>query len=155
MSSSGTGSRAGFEGRGASRRIALATLVVPSYDEAIAFYVSTLGFALREDTPLGDGKRWVVVAPSPLSAGLLLARADGERQRASIGHQTGGRVAFFLETDDFDGDHARMRAGGVAFEGEPRVEPYGTVAVWRDPFGNRWDLIEPTRAPDAPKGRDP
>ena len=134
-----------------TRGIVLATLVVPDYDEALAFYVDALGFALLEDTPHAEGKRWVVVAPSPASSGLLLARADGERQRASIGNQTGGRVAFFLQTDDFARDHARMREAGVRFEEEPRAEAYGTVAVWRDPFGNRWDLIEP----GMPKGRDP
>lgn len=138
-----------------SRRIALATLVVPDYDEGIAFYVGALGFALVEDMPLGGGKRWVVVAPSPTSSGLLLARADGERQRASIGSQTGGRVAFFLETDDLARDHRRMVAAGVVFEEAPRAEPYGTVAVWRDPFGNRWDLIEPAPSPNMPKGRSP
>ena len=127
------------------RAIALATLVVPDYDEAIRFYVGAVGFALVEDTDLGAGKRWVVVSPSddPAAAGLLLARADGERQRASIGDQTGGRVGFFLRTDDLERDHAAMRAAGVAFEEKPREEPYGRVAVWRDPWGNRWDLIEP------------
>ena len=140
-----------IEGRGVTRRIALSALVVPDYDAAIRFYVGLLGFALVEDTDLGNGKRWVVVAPFPGASGLLLARAAGERQRASVGNQTGGRVAFILETDDFARDHASMRAAGVAFEEEPRSEPYGTVAVWRDPFGNRWDLIEPK----TPMGRDP
>ena len=141
------------------RRIALTALVVPSYDEAVRFYVDRVGFALVEDTDLGNGKRWVVVSPAPddpAACGLLLARADGERQRASIGDQAGGRVGLFLHTDDFARDHARMRAAGVAFEEGPRVEPYGTVAVWRDPWGNRWDLIEPAGAvPRARKGRDP
>ena len=142
-----------------SRRIALATLLVPDYDAAIRFYVGAVSFTLLADEALGGGKRWVVVAPSLApsagSAGLLLARADGERQRASIGSQTGGRVAFFLETDDFARDFARMRDAGVTFEEEPRAEPYGTVAVWRDPFGNRWDLIEPTAARETRKGRGP
>ena len=136
------------------RSIALATLVVPDYDAAIAFYVGALGFALRADEPLERGpdpKRWVVVAPpgeavggrpDERGTGLLLARADGERQRARIGDQTGGRVALFLATDDFARDHARMMQAGVRFEEAPRREPYGTVAVWRDPFGNRWDLVE-------------
>ena len=133
------------------RTIALTTLVVPDYDTAIAFYTQAAGFVPVEDTPLGGGKRWVVVVPSdePAACGLLLARADGERQRAAIGNQTGGRVGLFLHTDDFDRDHARMLAAGVTFEEEPRTEPYGRVVVWRDPWGNRWDLIEPTNAEGA------
>lgn len=129
-----------------SRSIALVTLVVPDYDRAIAFYVDVLGFELVEDTPLAKGKRWVRVSPHPDSqqgTTLLLARADGPDQAAAIGRQAGGRVAFFLETDDFDRDYDAMRATGVRFEEEPRIEPYGKVAVWNDPFGNRWDLIEP------------
>ena len=141
-----------------TRTIALVALVVPDYDEAIGFYVGA-GFALVEDTDLGDGKRWAVVSPAPddpAAAGLLLARADGERQRASVGEQFGGRVGLFLHTDDFARDHAAMRARGVAFEGPPRREPYGTVAVWRDPWGNRWDLIEPAgNAAETTEGRDP
>ena len=124
--------------------LGLVTLVVPEYDAAIAFYVGVAGFALIEDTPLDDGKRWVVVAP-PAGAGaaLLLARAEGEAQRSRIGDQTGGRVGFFLTTADIADDYARMRTAGVAFAEEPRAEPYSTVAVFVDPFGNRWDLIEP------------
>lgn len=138
-----------------TRHIGLIALVVPDYDEALAFYVDAVGFTLVEDTDLGGGKRWVVVSPStdPASCGLLFARADGERQRASIGQHSGGRVGLFLYTDDFDADHARMSAAGVAFDEAPRTEPYGTVAVWRDPWGNRWDLIEP--APRTRGGRDP
>ena len=119
------------------------TLVVPDYDEAIAFYTETLNFALLQDITLGEGKRWVRVAP-PGSGGasLLLAQADGPDQKAAIGNQTGGRVGFFLETDNFQRDHAAMRENGVHFEEDPRHEPYGTVAVWCDPFGNRWDLIQ-------------
>jgi catechol 2,3-dioxygenase-like lactoylglutathione lyase family enzyme len=120
--------------------------VVPDYDAAIAFYVGTLGFAFVEDTDLGGGKRWVVVAPGAggtPGARLLLARAHGERQRAAIGNQAGGRVSFFLHTQAFDETHARFTAAGVTFEEEPRHEPYGTVAVFSDPFGNRWDLIQP------------
>lgn len=119
------------------------TLVVPDYDAAIAFYTKTLRFTLLEDTDLGGGKRWVRVSP-PGNAGscLLLAKAVGLEQHASIGNQTGGRVGFFLETDNFARDHAVMRANGVLFEEEPRHEPYGIVAVWCDPFGNRWDLIQ-------------
>ena len=124
--------------------VGLVTVVVRDYDEAIGFYVDAAGFTLREDTRLDDGKRWVVVTPpgSP-ETGLLLARADSPRQAARIGDQTGGRVGFFLNPDDFERDHARMVAGGVVFEEEPRREPYGTVAVFRDLYGNRWDLIGP------------
>ncbi len=119
------------------------TLVVPDYDAAIAFYTGVLNFALTQDIDLGDDKRWVCVTP-PGSAGasLLLAKAVDADQAASIGNQTGGRVGFFLETDDFYRDHAAMLEAGVGFEEVPRHEPYGIVAVWRDPFGNRWDLIE-------------
>ena len=119
------------------------TLVVPDYDSAIAFYVNTLGFTLDQDLPLGGSKRWVRVSPPGSTGGsLILAPADGPDQIAAIGNQTGGRVGFFLVTDDFARDHAAMLAGGVQFEEAPRHEPYGTVAVWADPFGNRWDLIE-------------
>lgn len=119
------------------------TLVVPDYDSAIAFYVNTLGFTLDQDLPLGGSKRWVRVSPPGSTGGsLILAQADGPDQIAAIGNQTGGRVGFFLVTDDFARDHAAMLAGGVQFEEAPRHEPYGTVAVWADPFGNRWDLIE-------------
>ncbi len=126
-----------------ARRIALFTLVVDDYDAAIAFYVDTLDFELREDTPRGEGKRWVVVAPPGAETGILLARADGDAQRARIGDQTGGRVGFFLQTDDFRRDHAAMTAAGVRFLETPRVEAYGTVAVFADPYGNKWDLLEP------------
>ena len=119
------------------------TLVVPDYDDAIAFYTQTLSFELTQDIDLGGGKRWVRVSPKGSSgASLLIAKADGEEQQSTIGNQTGGRVGFFLETDDFQRDHAAMIANGVQFEEQPRHEPYGTVAVWRDPFGNRWDLIQ-------------
>lgn len=126
-----------------ARRIALFTLVVDDYDAAIAFYVDALGFELREDTPRGEGKRWVVVAPPGAETGILLARADGDAQRARIGDQTGGRVGFFLQTDDFRRDHTAMTAAGVRFLETPRVEAYGTVAVFADPYGNKWDLLEP------------
>ncbi|WP_170358853.1 VOC family protein [Ruegeria arenilitoris] len=119
------------------------TLVVPDYDDAIAFYTKTLRFRLTQDIDLGEGKRWVLVTPPGSDgAALLLAKADGDSQRAAIGNQTGGRVGFFLRTDDFARDHADMQANGVRFEEEPRYEPYGIVAVWQDPFGNRWDLIQ-------------
>ncbi|AXT25776.1 VOC family protein [Ruegeria sp. AD91A] len=119
------------------------TLVVPDYDDAIAFYTERLGFQLLKDIDLGDGKRWVLITP-PGSDGsaLLLAKADGPEQRAAIGNQTGGRVGFFLQTEDFQRDYTQMRANGVQFEEAPRIEPYGSVVVWRDPFGNRWDLIQ-------------
>ncbi|WP_326810448.1 VOC family protein [Streptomyces scopuliridis] len=135
--------------------IALATLVVDDYDKALAFYTRALGFELIEDTERGDGSRWVVVRPravcgdpdgsggSANSVGLLLARAKDDAERASIGVQTGGRVGFFLHTEDFARDHARMRAAGVRFLEEPRHEPYGSVAVFEDLYGNRWDLIQP------------
>ncbi|SHE57644.1 Catechol 2,3-dioxygenase [Ruegeria intermedia] len=118
------------------------TLVVPDYDDAIAFYTRTLRFRLTQDVDLGGGKRWVLVTPPGGGAGLVLAKADGADQQAAIGNQTGGRVGFFLSTDDFARDHADMRAKGVLFEEAPRHEPYGIVAVWQDPFGNRWDLIQ-------------
>mgnify|MGYP001792030656 FL=1 len=123
--------------------IANITLVVSDYDEAIAFYVDALGFELLEDTQLSDMKRWVRVAPPGAETALLLAKADGPEQAAAIGNQTGGRVGFFLHTDDFARDHAAMLSKGVKFREEPRHESYGTVAVFEDPFGNLWDLIEP------------
>jgi catechol 2,3-dioxygenase-like lactoylglutathione lyase family enzyme len=122
-------------------RLRTVTFVVPDYDAGIAFFVDKLGFDLVEDTPLGDRKRWVVVAPKGGEARLLLAAADGDAQRAAIGNQAGGRVAFFLETDDFGRDHAAFAARGVTFMEAPRREDYGTVAVFRDDFGNLWDLI--------------
>jgi catechol 2,3-dioxygenase-like lactoylglutathione lyase family enzyme len=127
------------------RHIALVTLVVDDYDEAIRFFTGPLGFRLAEDAPRPGGGRWVVVAPGPNQhgTGLLLARAEGGDQSARVGDQTGGRVGFFLHTDDFAGDHARMRAHGVTFLEEPRHEPYGTVAVFQDLYGNRWDLLQP------------
>ena len=120
--------------------IAAVALVVPDYDAAIAFYAGMMGFRLTADVDQG-AKRWVTVQPPGGGAQLVLARAEGPAQRAAIGAQAGGRVFLFLETDDFDRDHAAMLAAGVTFEEAPRHEPYGTVAVWRDPFGNRWDLI--------------
>lgn len=125
-----------------NRRIAEVTLVVPDYDEAIAFYVGVVGFDLLEDTERSETKRWVRVAPKGAETALLIARADGDAQRARVGDQTGGRVGFFLETDDFERDHAAMSDAGVEFLEAPRREAYGTVAVWQDPFGNKWDLIQ-------------
>ena len=124
--------------------VAAVSLVVPDYDEALAFYVGTLGFALKEDTRLTETKRWVTVAPPGGGCALLLARAATSEQEAVIGRQAGGRVFLFLQTDDFDGDHARMTAAGVRFREAPRDEAYGRVAVWEDPFGTAWDLIEPS-----------
>jgi len=133
-------------------RIGLATLLVADYDEAIPFYTGPLGFTLTEDTPLGGGKRWVVVTPGGGgSSGLLLARAAGEDQAARVGDQTGGRVGFFLYTEDFDADRRRMLDAGVHFEEEPRHEPYGTVAVFRDLYGNRWDLLQPAGPGPSPR----
>lgn len=118
------------------------TLLVRDYDEAIAWYVDRAGFVLVEDTDLGAGKRWVTVAPSTDGPRLLLARASGPEQEARVGDQTGGRVMLFLHTDAFDADHARMMAAGVRFLEEPRREPYGSVAVFEDLYGNKWDLLE-------------
>ncbi len=123
-------------------RLALVTLVVRDYDEALAYYVGKLGFRLVEDAHVGAGKRWVVVSPGGAGSGLLLARAVTAEQKEAVGGQTGGRVFLFLETTDFEGSHARLRAAGVRFTEEPRHEPYGTVAVFEDLYGNRWDLIE-------------
>ena len=116
--------------------------LVPDYDQAIAFFVNGLGWTLTADIDQGR-KRWVTVQPPGGGAQLVLARDDTTAQTAAIGNQAGGRVWLFLHTDDFARDHARMVAAGAQFEEQPRHEPYGTVAVWRDPWGNRWDLIEP------------
>ena len=129
-----------------SQSVATVSLLVADYDEAITFYRDLLGFTLVADTDLGGGKRWVLVAPAGSSgAHLLLARAEGEAQRAAIGNQGGGRVMFFLNTTDFDRDHAAMLARGVKFLEAPRHEGYGSVAVFQDLYGNKWDLIEPRR----------
>lgn len=122
-------------------RIALISLLVPDYDDALTFFLG-IGFDCREDTDLGDGKRWVRIAPPGGNTDILLARAMGPTQKAAIGEQGGGRVWLFLETTDFDADYARMEGAGVVFETAPRIEAYGRVVVWRDPWGNRWDLIE-------------
>lgn len=126
-------------------RIGLIALVVSDYDAAIAFYVDKLGFELIEDTyvPAQD-KRWVVIAPpGAREAQLLLARAANEQQAARVGDQTGGRVFLFLYTDDFWRDFQRFQAKGVRFIRPPKQEPYGTVAVFEDLYGNRWDLLQP------------
>jgi catechol 2,3-dioxygenase-like lactoylglutathione lyase family enzyme len=125
----------------------LVALIVDEYDPAIDFFVRILGFDLVEDAPArtndGRPKRWVVVRPPGATTGILLARADGERQRRAIGEQFAGRVGFFLRVDDFAAAHARMTAAGVTFVGAPRVESYGQVAVFLDIAGNRWDLLGP------------
>jgi catechol 2,3-dioxygenase-like lactoylglutathione lyase family enzyme len=122
-------------------------IVVDDYDEAIAFFTGALGFELVEDSPslTNDGrpKRWVVVRPPGAQTGILLARADGPEQAAVVGAQAAGRVAFFLEVDDFDAAHQRMTAAGVEFVTAARTEPYGRVAVFLDIAGNRWDLLGP------------
>jgi catechol 2,3-dioxygenase-like lactoylglutathione lyase family enzyme len=124
--------------------LALVTLLVRDYDEAARWYTDVLGFDLLEDTPLPDGRRWVRVAPQGnAGAAFLLARADTPSQEAAVGRQTGGRVGFFLVTDDFARDHAAMSARGVIFAEAPRHETYGAVAVFLDLYGNRFDLIEP------------
>ena len=123
--------------------LALITLLVHDYDEAIAFFTQALRFALVEDTPLGDGKRWVMVAPAQGGgASLLLAQAADAEQEAAVGRQAGGRVFLFLHTADFAADHAHMVAHGVQFLEQPRHEPYGTVAVFADLCGNKWDLLQ-------------
>ncbi|MFW2587675.1 VOC family protein [Sagittula sp. SSi028] len=122
-------------------KLAYFAFLVPEYDEGIAFFSKALGFELLEDTDMGGGKRWVRVA-SPSGESVLLARATGA-QRDAIGQQGGGRVWLFLHSDDFAADHARLTEHGATFEESPRHEPYGTVAVFRDPWGNRWDLIQP------------
>jgi catechol 2,3-dioxygenase-like lactoylglutathione lyase family enzyme len=128
------------------QHLAAVALVVPDYDEALAFYVGKLGFELIEHTKLSDTKRWVLVAPpGSKETRLLLAKADGAEQKTRIGNQTGGRVFLFLHTDDFARDQAALRERGVRFLEQPRQEPYGTVAVFVDPYGNKWDLIQPAR----------
>jgi catechol 2,3-dioxygenase-like lactoylglutathione lyase family enzyme len=129
-----------------ARRVATVALLVADYDAAIAWYRDRIGLDLIEDTALSAGKRWVVMGNRLGGVRLLLARAEGAEQAARVGDQTGGRVFLFLETDDFDRDHAAMRARGVRFLEEPRREAYGTVAVFEDMHGNRWDLIEPRAA---------
>lgn len=123
--------------------IGLFALVVRDYDEAIAFYTQKVGFDLIENTDMGGGKRWVIVAPKGAKeTRVLLAQASNDDQSNAIGNQTGGRVGFFLNTDDFARDHARMVEAGVTFLEEPRYEAYGTVAVFEDLYGNKWDLLE-------------
>jgi catechol 2,3-dioxygenase-like lactoylglutathione lyase family enzyme len=125
-------------------RLGALTIIVPDYDAGIAFYHHQLGFTLTEDIDQGH-KRWVTVQPPGGGVKIVLARAEDDAQLACIGAQGGGRVWLFLQSDDFDRDHTAMLKAGVLFEETPRDEIYGRVAVWRDPFGNRWDLIGPAR----------
>ena len=125
-----------------SPHIGAFALVVDDYDRAIAYYTGKLGFELREDSPLEDGKRWVLVAPPGAQTAILLAKAADDAQREIIGRQTGGRVGYFLHTDDFARDHALFLERGVHFCEAPRHEAYGSVAVFEDVYGNRWDLLE-------------
>lgn len=128
-------------------RLDLITVVVDDYDRAIEFFTDALGFDLVEDSPAltidGRPKRWVVVRPPGAETGILLARADGQRQSAVVGNQVAGRVGFFLRVDDLDAAYERMTAVGVQFVSSPRSEPYGRVAVFLDIAGNRWDLLGP------------
>ena len=126
-----------------TQKLAAITYLVRDYDEAIEWFLASLGFTLEEDALLADGKRWVRVAASQGGLSLLLAKATTEEQLSAVGRAAGGRVAFFLATDDFEASHARMRAAGVFFREQPRHEPYGTVAVFEDLYGNGWDLIQP------------
>lgn len=131
--------------------LSLVTLVVEDYDPAIDFFVELLGFELVEDAPAttedGQPKRWVVVRPPGRETGLLLAKADGDEQRAAIGQQVAGRVGFFLRVADFDATYQRLVDGGVEIVRPPKDEPYGTVAVFVDIAGNRWDLLGPLPKP--------
>lgn len=128
--------------------VELITLLVEDYDAALHFYVDRLGFELVEDSPTDPGraasKRWIVVRPAHAVTGFLLARADDDRQAAATGNQTGGRVGFFLRVDDFDETFQRLSEAGVTFVSPVRHEPYGSVAVFEDVSGNRWDLLGPT-----------
>jgi catechol 2,3-dioxygenase-like lactoylglutathione lyase family enzyme len=125
-----------------SQEIGSVSLLVRDYDEAITFYKGKLGFSVVEDTPMGEGRRWVVLAPKgSTGTRLLLAKAKNEPENAAVGCQAGGRVFLFLTTDDFARDHARMKGLGVRFNEEPRHEAYGTVAVFEDLYGNKWDLL--------------
>lgn len=123
--------------------IATITLLVDDYDQAIAYYCQVLGFALLEDTAIGEDKRWVRVAPhADNQTAIVLAKASNDEQRAAIGNQAGGRVLLLLQTDDFERDYQRMLKAGVNFTEAPRYESYGSVVVFKDRYGNLWDLIE-------------
>ena len=131
------------------QRLGLVSLVVRDYDEALEFFVGRLGFTLVEDTDVPDqAKRWVVVSPPGASESrLLLARASSPEQESRIGTQTGGRVFLFLYTDDFWRDYEEYKARGIEFIRPPKREPYGTVAVFKDLYGNMWDLLQPDSKP--------
>jgi uncharacterized glyoxalase superfamily protein PhnB len=122
--------------------LGMIAIIVDDYDNAISHFVNDLGFSLIEDSVLSPEKRWVVVAPSEDGAKILLAKASNEAQRAVIGNSTGGRVGFFLYTTDFNQTFQKFKSNGIEFIEEPRQEPYGQVVVFRDKFGNKWDLIE-------------
>ncbi|SNY99743.1 VOC family protein [Flagellimonas pacifica] len=126
----------------AKKHLAHVTLVVKDYDEAILFYTQKLGFLLIDDIDLGNGKRWVLVAPKNSQASILLGKADGEKQKAAIGNQTGGRVFLFLHTNDFWKDYQSMKEKDIVFKETPREEDYGTVVVFEDLYGNLWDLLQ-------------
>ncbi|MBO9708976.1 MAG: VOC family protein [Caulobacter sp.] len=128
-----------------AQHLALLSLLVDDYSRALDFYVGKMGFELVEDSDLGGGKRWVVVSPGSGGSRFLLAKASDERQVAAIGGQGGGRVWLFLHTDSFEADHSRLSAAGVRFLEEPRHEAYGSVAVFEDVYGNRWDLLQPRK----------
>jgi len=135
--------------RDATLHIASISILVRDYDEALDYYVKTLGFRLIEDTPQGEDKRWVLVAPPGANeTRLLLAKAVGAAQVAHVGKQCGGRVFLILHSDDFERDHREFTARGVHFCEAPRHEPYGTVAVFEDLYGNRWDLFQPKTLPE-------
>ena len=127
----------------ARQRIVHIALVVNDYDDAIRFYTEKLNFNLIEDTRLSDSKRWVLVGPPGSECCLLLAKAADQKQRVSVGNQTGGRVFLFLYTDDFYRDYTQMRERGIHFVRPPKEEVYGTVAVFEDLYGNLWDLLQP------------
>ncbi len=128
-----------------NQQIVQLSLLVKEYDEAIAFYTQKLGFELLENTQLSDSKRWVVVRPkNSLGCGILLAKAASKKQQSAVGNQAGGRVLLFLHTDDFNRDYDRMMANGVSFTEMPRTETYGKVVVFKDLYGNLWDLMEST-----------
>jgi catechol 2,3-dioxygenase-like lactoylglutathione lyase family enzyme len=138
-----------------SQSITHLTLLVRNYDEALTFYTQKLGFHLLQDTPLPDNKRWLLVAPpDSRGAALLLAEADTPDQPKSIGNQSGGRVFLFLHTDDFWRDYKAYQSRGVRFLESPRNESYGTVAVFEDLYGNKWDLLEPAATTDRPTNSD-
>jgi catechol 2,3-dioxygenase-like lactoylglutathione lyase family enzyme len=130
--------------------VAAVTVLVSSYEDGLRFFRDVLGFAVLENSPLSDKKHWVVVAPSRgAGSALVLAVPSDERQSARVGDQTGGRVGFFIHTTDFQSDYETMRSRGVRFLETPRSEPYGLVAVFLDPWGGKWDLLQPADKPDG------